>query len=126
MGGGGYILSNSVASDLLSFLTQRNELLPVDHVVFGIYPRETGDVIHQMVPALCIQDMNLAKGQTRFPSHLKDVRSVRRGENKEKERLGLSGKVKREGSRIIRQMERAVQELLQMFQGRRTIRIRFR
>ena len=126
MGGGGYILSHSAASDLLGFLTQCTELSPVDHVAFSIYPRQTGDTVYQMVPALCIQDMQLAKGQTRFPSHLKEVRSVRRGENKEKEGLGLWGKVKREGGRLIRQMERTVRELLQMFQGRRTIRMRFR
>jgi glycosyl transferase, family 25 len=126
MGGGGYILSNRAASELIAFLAERSELSPIDHVVFGNYPQETGNWIHQMVPALCIQDMNLAKDGTRFPSHLKDVRSVRRGENKEKERLGLAGKAKREISRILIQIERAMRELVQMFQGRRTMRIRFK
>jgi glycosyl transferase, family 25 len=126
MGGGGYILSNSAASELIGFLAQCNELLPIDHVVFGHYPRATSNRVHQMVPALCIQDMNLAKDHTRFPSHLKEVRSIRRGESKEKEKLGFSRKATREVGRILIQIERALRELVQMFQGRRTMRIRFR
>jgi glycosyl transferase family 25 len=126
MGGGGYILSNRAAIELLAFLGQCKELSPVDHVVFEDYPLETGKLIHQIVPALCIQDMHLAKGPTRFPSHLKDVRSVRRGENKEKERISVSRKLKREAKRILVQVERTLGELLQAFQGRRTVRIRFR
>ena len=125
-GGGGYILSNGAARELIGFMGQCNELSPIDHVVFEDYPRETGNRVHQMAPALCIQDMNLAKDRTRFPSHLKEVRSIRRGENKEKEKLGFSRKVKREASRILIQIERALQELVQIFQGRRTMRIRFR
>jgi glycosyl transferase family 25 len=126
MGGGGYILSQAAARELLGFATRCNELAPVDHIVFAHYPRATGSKIYQMSPALCIQDMHLTRGPTRFPSHLKDVRSVRRGENKEKPNLGLMDKVRRESGRVLKQMRRAVQELTQRFQGRRTMRIRFK
>jgi glycosyl transferase family 25 len=126
LGGGGYVLSQAAARELTGFAAQRNELAPVDHIVFAHYPSATGCEIHQMSPALCIQDMHLTKGPTRFPSHLKDVRSIRRGENREKADLGLLGKIKRETGRVLKQMRRALQELMQRFQGRRTMRIRFR
>jgi len=126
MGGGGYILSNDLARDLICFMAQCSELLPVDHVVFRDYPRDTGTKVHQMSPALCIQDMHLTEGHAKFPSHLKDVRSVRKGENKEKETLSFSKKMKREIRRVLRQIERALKELAQPFQRRRTIKIRFK
>ena len=126
MGGGGYIISQSAALELTGFAAQSNELAPVDHIVFAQYPRATGSKIHQMSPALCIQDMHLTKGSTRFPSYLQDQRSIRKGENKEKAKLSVPDKLRRERERVLKQMRRALHELLQRFQGRRTIRIRFK
>ena len=126
MGGGGYILSQAAARELTEFAAQCNELAPVDHVVFGHYPRATGSKIHQMSPALCIQDMHLTKGPTRFTSHLQDVRSIRKGENMGKANLGLPDKIRRESGRVLKQIRRAFQGLMQRFEGRRTMRIRFK
>jgi glycosyl transferase family 25 len=126
MGGGGYILSQAAARELIGFAARCNELAPVDHIVFDHYPRASGSKIYQMSPALCIQDMHLTKGPTRFPSHLQDVRSIRKGENKEKANLGLAGKVRREIGRVVKQMRRTWQEQMQRLQGRRTMRIRFK
>jgi glycosyl transferase family 25 len=126
MGGGGYILSHGVARDLIGFLAQCNELSPIDHVVFGDYPRDRGAKVYQMSPALCIQDMHLTKGCARLPGHLQDVRSERKGENRQKEVLSLSRKAKREFGRVLIQIERVLKELVQIFQRRRTIKIRFK
>jgi glycosyl transferase, family 25 len=126
MGGGGYILSRDAATELIRLLAQCNELPPVDHFVFGNYPRDMGHRVHQMSPALCIQDEHLTKGHTRFPSNLQDVRRIRRGENTEKKKLGFSGKAKREIGRVLNQSRRALKDLAQLFQGRRAMRLRFR
>jgi glycosyl transferase family 25 len=126
LGGGGYLLSQDAASDLTGFAAQCNPLTPVDHIVFVHYPRATGHRIHQMSPALCIQDMHLTKASKHFPSYLQDQRATRRGENKPKVPLALPAKIRREGHRVLKQLRRGLQELLQRFQGRRTIRIGFK
>ncbi len=126
MGGGGYILSRQAARQLIDFLTQCVELFPVDHVIFRDYPHGTGNTIHQMVPALCIQDVVLTNDPARFPSNLKDVRSVRKGESQEKRKMKLSEKAKRETGRVLKQIHVAFHEFTQLFDGKRTMRIKFK
>ncbi len=126
MGCGGYILSREVACELLDFTIRCQQLNSVDHIVFKNYPKDTGQKVYQMAPALCIQDIVLTGDHTRFPSYLENVRNMRKGENWPKKRLSNAGKLQREVARSFAQMTHTFQEQMQLFQGKRVVRMKFR
>lgn len=126
MGCGGYILSREVACELLEFTARCQKLVPVDHIVFEHYPQNTGRKIYQMLPALCIQDMKLTKSHARFPSHLEDVRNIRKGENKTKQKLSISEKIRRDAGKPFIRVARALRRRMKFFQGKRIIKMTFR
>ena len=103
MGCGGYIISQDVAKKLLNFIVESKVLIPVDHFLFRECPELA---VYQLSPALCIQDMILTNGNTQFPSALEEVRNIRKGKYLKKEKLKFSAKLKKECSRIIRQIQK--------------------
>jgi glycosyl transferase, family 25 len=126
MGGGGYILSQKAARQLLEMLKNNKQLIPVDHLIFREYLKLHRQCIYQMSPALCVQDMILKKGKTIFPSALEEVRNERKGENFSKKKLSFMMKIKRELSRMGTQVYKAVQESLQLLKGIKIQRISFK
>lgn len=126
MGGGGYILSQTAARQLLDMLKCSEQLIPVDHLIFREYLKASTQRIYQMSPALCIQDMILKKGKTIFPSALEEVRNERKGEDFSKKRLSFLMKVKREFSRMGAQLYKAFQEHLQLYKGIKIKKIYFK
>jgi glycosyl transferase family 25 len=73
IGTAGYILSRRAARDLLE---ATNEVaIPVDHLIFNPrFPSSSGEVIYQLVPALCLQAQFLGDSPVRLPSLLKQER----------------------------------------------------
>ena len=126
MGGGGYLLSQQAARQLLEMLKNTEQLIPVDHLIFREYLKLSKHGIYQMSPALCIQDMILKKGKTIFPSALEEVRNQRKGEDFTKKKLSFGLKVKREFSRMGTQLYKALQEHLQLYKGVKIKRIDFK
>jgi glycosyl transferase, family 25 len=126
MGGGGYILSQKAARQLLEMLKNNKQLIPVDHLIFREYLKLHRQCIYQMSPALCVQDMILKKGKTIFPSALEEVRNERKGENFSKKKLSFMMKIKRELSRMGTQVYKVVQESLQLLKGIKIQRISFK
>jgi len=123
MGCGGYILTQSAAKKLLSFIVESKVLIPVDHFLFRECPELK---IYQLSPALCIQDMILTNGNTRFPSFLEEVRNIRKGKYLRKEKLPYSAKFKKEFVRIISQVQKMIIRLNKFRQGIRIRKMEFR
>ena len=124
MGCGGYIISQEMAKKLLNFVITSKVLIPVDHVVFRECPQVN---VYQLMPALCIQDMILTQGKTRFPSALEDVRNIRKGQvvaNKIK--LKFSEKIKKEGVRILNRIQKIIVNYNKYRQGIKIVKIKFR
>ena len=123
MGCGGYIISQDVAKKLLNFIVESKALIPVDHFLFRECPELE---VYQLSPALCIQDMILTNGNTQFPSALEEVRNIRKGKYLKKKKLKFSDKLKKECSRVIRQIQKMMIKLAKFRQGIRTVKIKFR
>jgi glycosyl transferase family 25 len=125
MGAGGYILSRRAAESLLDFTVKLPKLIPIDHIIFRVYPEASNKKIYQLSPALCIQDVILTNGMTNFPSSLEEARNIRKGECKIKKKLSLSAKVKRELSRPVLQIVSFIQTGIWFFQGKKVTKIKF-
>ncbi|WP_109439771.1 glycosyltransferase family 25 protein [Acinetobacter haemolyticus] len=125
MGAGGYILSRRAAESLLDFTVKLPKLIPIDHIIFRIYPEESKKKVYQLSPALCIQDVILTKGETNFPSSLEEVRNIRKGESKVKKKLSLQAKAIREFSRPFLQIFSFIQTGIWFIQGKKLTKIKF-
>lgn len=126
MGAGGYILSRKAAEKLLDFTIKLPKLIPIDHIIFRVYPEVMNEKVYQLSPALCIQDVILTNGDTNFPSSLEDVRNIRKGESKIKKKLSLLAKTQRELSRPFLQIFSFIQNGIWFFQGKRVAKIKFK
>lgn len=126
MGCAGYLISREVAQELLAFTINSQVLIPVDHIVFREYPKINELKIYQLSPALCVQDMILTSGKTRFPSALEDVRNVRKGKNTQKEKLPLSAKIQKECLRIWFKVKKIAINFSKLKHGTKMFKIKFR
>ncbi|MBF7682337.1 glycosyltransferase family 25 protein [Acinetobacter sp. B5B] len=103
LGAAGYILSKDGAKSLIAFIKNAKILLPLDHMVFELYLKEKQRVVGQVVPALCIQELELNKiknsGYT-LKSALLDERHCRMKSHKVK---GFA-KLKKEAARLPLQL----------------------
>ncbi len=64
LGGAGYILSKSVAMDLIDYVQNQTQLPPLDYILFDpyfVHQLKNHYDIYQLQPALCVQDMNRNK-----------------------------------------------------------------
>ncbi len=64
LGGAGYILSKSIAMDLIDYVQSQTQLPPLDYILFDpyfIHQLKHHYDIYQLQPALCVQDMNRNK-----------------------------------------------------------------
>lgn len=101
LGTAGYILSLQGAKAYLNFI-QNRPLIPLDELMFDLFIRETTLDIHQMSPALCIQEMILFPEKASvLPSNLLAERKQRMKKFKKKgwKKLGA------ELNRIITQLK---------------------
>lgn len=61
LGAAGYILSLEGAKALINFISTQDTLVPIDHIIFELYIKENNKRVAQIVPALCIQELELNK-----------------------------------------------------------------
>ncbi|MDY6509616.1 MAG: glycosyltransferase family 25 protein [Acinetobacter faecalis] len=96
----GYIILLSAAKELISYLNDNKDLIPLDHIVFEKFIYHSTCQILQLNPAICIQDSVYSGSYENFPSDLEETRRHRMRAHKRK---GLS-KIKYELLRIIDQL----------------------
>lgn len=126
MGGGGYILHYRTAEKLLTLLRHSPKLIPVDHLLFRHFPQNHAIQIYQMFPALCAQDMIINRGKTTFPSALENVRNLRKGEDKSKQKRSVLQKIQREALRLFQHLSKYIQQQLKLFEGIKVLKLPFK
>ncbi len=109
LGGAGYILSNQAAKYFLASIRNMDELVPVDHILFGCNVKYVKYKTYQMVPAICVQDFYLHKKYDNFPSHLEDDRAIRHEADRieqcrQKATMTIGSKIRREVFRLLYQV----------------------
>lgn len=101
LGTAGYILSDKGAKSYLEY-TLNNQIIPLDEMMFDTYIGAKKLPVHQLFPALCIQEMMLfPEKKSALPSDLLEERKARMKKFKKK---GFA-KFKVECLRIIHQIE---------------------
>lgn len=105
LGAAGYILSAKGAKLLLDYIANR-KLQPIDEIIFDIFISQQSELVYQMLPALCVQEMILKERQSELslPSSLESERRDRMRLEKKK---GFS-KIQRETDRLILQAKEAL------------------
>lgn len=101
MGMAGYIISQQGAHKLLAMTKKLGVDRPVDHIMFEKLINEKNSSVHQVVPALCIQDKIYNKNQIKFESVLE---SERQPWQINKEKLSGLKKVNKELIRVGAQL----------------------
>ncbi len=69
LGSAGYILSKSLAKDLVNYVQNQRRLPPLDYLLFDPYfiqQLKNHYHIYQLQPALCVQDMNMERFDGKF------------------------------------------------------------
>lgn len=101
-GAAGYILSKKTASTLLALLKSLNAqaIKPIDVLMFEDLPNADSNIqIHQLVPAICIQEFILKPNDIAMPSSLEAVRATQR---RNRPKRSLWQKIQGEYSNIFR------------------------
>lgn len=100
-GAGGYVISHQTAQILINYAKSLSsqDILPIDDMIFGQILHDKVITIHQMMPAVVIQECILNPSQDSFPSNLEADRILRR---KNKPKRTLSEKFKGELSNAYR------------------------
>lgn len=100
-GAGGYIINQKTAQVLINHVKSlpSQGILPVDDMIFGQILYNKALTIHQMMPAIVIQECVLNPKQDNFPSSLEADRVIRR---KNKPKRSWSDKIKGELSNAYR------------------------
>lgn len=104
-GAAGYILANSGAKHLLSTYQNSKQLLIADEFMFCQPDIQKNYYIYQLNPALCIQDKILNKEHVQYSSEL-DFYNQQRKSQKQKAKISLLKKIKREIMRAIDRQRR--------------------
>lgn len=109
LGGAGYILSNKAAKYFLASIRNMDELVPVDHILFGGNVKYAKYKAYQMVPAICVQDYYLHQKYDNFPSHLEGDRAIRHESDRieqcrQKAAMTIGSKIRREVFRLLYQV----------------------
>lgn len=101
-GAAGYILSKKTAHALLELLKHLStkQIKPIDVLIFEDLPNSNPDIlIHQLIPAICIQEFILKPTNITMPSNLEAMRAVQR---KNRPKRSLWQKIQGEFSNIFR------------------------
>lgn len=101
MGMAGYIISQKGVRKLLAMTKMLGIDRQVDHIMFDRLILDKGNSVHQVLPALCIQDKIYNKDSIQFQSELEDERSSL--QIIEDKASGLK-KVKKELTRVFKQL----------------------
>lgn len=101
MGMAGYIISQKGVRKLLAMTKRLGIDRPVDHIMFDRLILEKGSNVHQVFPALCIQDKIYNKDSIQFQSELERERSSL--QIIEEKDFGLK-KVNKEFTRVFKQL----------------------
>lgn len=100
LGAAGYVLSLEGANALMSFICKQKAIVPIDHIIFELYRKESVKKVAQIVPALCIQELELNKITSNKNIHESSLIRERHERMKKYKVKGLS-KLKRELYRIF-------------------------
>ncbi|SDB80899.1 glycosyltransferase family 25 protein [Acinetobacter boissieri] len=103
LGRAGYVVSYLGAKALLKFITEASHLIALDHMMFDCFLKQNGNVF-QMVPALCIQELELNK-QTKQVSVLTSKLIIERNQRMKKYKPHNLSKLKRESLRLYYQLK---------------------
>ena len=101
MGMGGYIISQQGAKKLLAMTIELGIDRPVDHLIFDRLIGQKNSSVHQVFPAICIQDIVYNKDSVRFTSALEDTR--KRSEVAKRKKYGFE-KMSKETTRVFKQL----------------------
>ncbi|VEG13283.1 glycosyltransferase family 25 protein [Moraxella cuniculi] len=102
LGAAGYILSQKAAVQLLAIIRSLNseQIQPIDVIVFEYLIKDSEAIlIHQLLPAICIQEFILMPETLSMPSSLENDRLIKR---KQKPKRSIGKKLKGELSNAIR------------------------
>lgn len=119
----GYIITLETAHILLDIVRNCEELIPVDHIVFGDFLDSYSANIYQMVPAICIQSQNYNRSNP-LMSYLESERNDRYGVPTKNNKL--VHKVAREGKRLIKQPNIAIAKMNRRLKGIKDLRLTFK
>ena len=101
MGMAGYIISLQGAKKLLAMIKAFGIDSPVDHIMFDRLIGQKSSSVHQVFPALCIQDKIYNKGSVRFESVLE---GTRKGSEVAKQKKSGFEKMNKELLRVFEQL----------------------
>lgn len=101
MGMAGYIISLQGAKKLLAMTNEIGIDRPVDHLIFDRLIGQKNSSVHQVFPALCIQDKIYNKDSVRFASVLEDTR---KGSEVVKQKKSGFEKMNKELLRVFEQL----------------------
>ncbi len=111
LGTAGYILSLEGAKTLLEYILN-NDIQPIDQTIFNYFIIKNQEPVFQMVPALCVQEMNIKdyEGSLSLPSLLEEERKIRlaREHVEKKEKQTNFFKINREISRVFFQVKKTL------------------
>lgn len=102
LGAAGYILSRKAALQLLTIIKSFNaqQMQPIDVIIFEDLIKDSEAIsIHQLLPAICIQEFILKPETLSMPSSLENERQIKR---KQKPKRSIGKKLKGELSNAIR------------------------
>lgn len=101
LGTAGYLINQSMAKQLLSYVESLSFFKPVDQLIFNDFIRSEIEPVYQMVPGLSIQDFLLENKTTSLVSSIEQERIAA------KEKRNLDGKSKRTlGEKIFKEILR--------------------
>lgn len=102
LGCGGYVLSLDGAKYLISYIEKLPKLDVIDAIVFNQRKYAKSIAIHQLRPAVVIQDSVLNRNNITLASDLQQYRDKKKECETRKKKLSTSAKIKKEAVRFIR------------------------
>lgn len=86
---GGYVITNAGARYLFDKIKNYDITEPIDYEIFDNYIMDSGYIVCQFIPALCIQDFTLNKSYENLSSSLVEGRVIKEKPVKEKHKNKL-------------------------------------
>lgn len=102
LGCGGYILSLDGARYLISYINKLPKLDVIDAIVFNQRKYAKNIAVHQLYPAVVIQDSILNSDNIKLTSDLQQYRDEKKEFETRKKKLSITAKVKKEAVRFTR------------------------
>lgn len=120
----GYVITLEAAQTLLGIVRNHEELIPVDHIVFGDFLYNYNANIYQILPAICIQSQHY-KSTESLASYLEFERRSRQATPSSNNKKFIN-RLFREGKRLIRQVINTIERINLRFKGIKELRLTFK